>query len=168
MRDGLRGWAVFGALVLFLLGPSAAGAAPLRPTLFADTSTPTNTIVSYYNAIDRGEYARAYTYLLSDERPLYRHFTEDFVSTSFVKLGPMRLLGYVDVSSMRAAICVGVRLTSIDRQGQRTGYHGWYIVESTTGEEPTFGGWRIDLPASHIVPNRRGLHPMHDLRCKIV
>jgi hypothetical protein len=156
------------ALILSILVFGTAGASPVRPAPYSDTSTPTNTIISYYNAVDRGELTRAYSYLAVQSRPRLHQLEQDYADTIYVRLGAMRLLGYQEVSSVHAAMCVSVHFTSLDRQGQQHRYHGWYIVESSTGQEPAFGAWRINLAASHIVLNRRGLQPMQEQRCHVI
>jgi hypothetical protein len=158
-------WAAFCALALFLLaaGPAAAFT---RPLPFTDTSTPTNTLVSYFNAIDRSEYERAYSYLMAPTRVSFRDFELRWSGTLYARLEFARVVGYEQASPMQASVCVDVRLRVLPRQGRPLHYRGWYTMVSTTGEEPNFGGWRIDLTSSHLMVLRRGADV--DLGCHIV
>jgi hypothetical protein len=99
---------------------------------------------------------RAYTYLLAQSRPPFHQFGLRWTDTIYVRLDAARVAGYYSVSSMQAALCVNVRLHIVHRQGRPTRYGGYYVLDSTTGEEPDFGGWRIDLSASHLNVMHRG------------
>jgi hypothetical protein len=143
-------------LALFLLASGTAGALT-RPLLFDVTSTPTNTLTSYYNAIDRGEYERAYDYLAPQTRLSLHQFELRWANVQYARLEIAKVAGYVQASPMQASVCVDVRVRVLPRQGQPLRYRGWYTVVSTTGEEPNFGGWRIDLATSHLMLMKRGL-----------
>jgi hypothetical protein len=152
------------ALALFFTSGTAA--AFTRPLPFADTSSPTNTLVSYFNAIDRGEYERAYGYLVASTRLTLHQFELHWSNTLYARLQLARVAGYVQASPMQASVCVDVRLRVLPRQGKPLHYRGWYTMVSTTGEEPDFGGWRIELGASRLMIMRRGADI--DVGCHVV
>jgi hypothetical protein len=144
-----------GSLVLFLLVSGTAGAFT-RPDPYSDTSTPTNTLVSYYNAIDRGELARAYGYVSPQAHLTFHQFDLRWTGVAYVRLEFARVAGYVQASPMQASVCVNVRVRIAQHLGRPQRFRGWYTMESTTGEEPNFGGWRIDLDSSRLTVIRRG------------
>jgi hypothetical protein len=153
------------ALALFVLA-SGTAAAFTRPLPFADTSTPTNALVSYFNAVDRGEYERAYGYLMAPARVTLHQFEVHWAGTLYAHLDFARVAGYVQASPMQASVCVDVRLHVLPRQGKPLRYRGWYTLVSTTGEEPNFGGWRIDLGSSRLMVVKRGAD--FDVGCHVV
>jgi len=143
------------AMALVLLAAGTAHAFT-KPVLFDNTTTPTNTLVSYYNAINRDEEARAYSYILPQSRLTFRQFEDRWNDTTYVRIDSMRIVGYYSASSVQAAMCVSVRLDIFHSTPKPQHYRGWYVLQSTTGEEPNFGGWRIDLPSSHLDLVHRG------------
>ena len=57
-----------------------------EPTYLDDRSTPETVISSYYNAINRAEYARAYSYFGSADAPAYDQWETGYADTSHVEV----------------------------------------------------------------------------------
>jgi hypothetical protein len=76
--------AAAGLLLLALAGTTAAPGQE-QPAYRDDRSTPEAVIRSFYNAIDRGEYARAYSYYRDGEGVAdYRSFAAGYADTASV------------------------------------------------------------------------------------
>jgi len=144
---------------------SAAGASPALPTsvqaptpvpmaahpLFDNTDTPANVLHSFYNAINRREYRRAFAYLynMPGDAPNLARFTGGYDSTleDTVSLTPAP---YRIGANVNATTCVGFDLVARQTNGAVKHFGGWYVVRSTSGRNPTDEGWRIIMTASHI------------------
>jgi hypothetical protein len=73
------------ALIALLLASPAL--AQDEPAYLDDRSTPEAVISSYYNAINRAEYARAYSYFGADFAPGYDSWEFGYSDTSHVEVG---------------------------------------------------------------------------------
>ncbi len=69
-------------LVLLFATPARAQ----EETYLDDRSSPESVISSYYNAISRAEYARAYSYFGADFAPGYDRWAEGYADTSQVEV----------------------------------------------------------------------------------
>lgn len=128
--------------VLRLIAVLAVVATPVlaqdMPEYRDDRSTPQSLIESYYNAINRHEYARAYTYYGgSEEVGSYADFAKGFDTTASVVL----LTGSVTAEGGMSKVYAGVpvAIDSIDTDGTHTQYAGCYLtvlVEPTVQEPP--------------------------------
>jgi hypothetical protein len=92
-----------------------------------DRSTPEAVITSYYNAINRAEYARAYSYYGEDEAPSnYDRWERGYADTAFVEVR------YGDVTEEGAAgsvyYHVPVKLDVEMTDGQRRYFSGCYVI----------------------------------------
>jgi len=131
---------------------SAPTAVPTRtPTtwsLIDNTDTPVDVLHSFYNAINRHEYRRAFGYLavLPDDTPNFDVFKKGYANTlgDTVSLYPA---GYQNTVNGATATCVGFALTAHQTDGAVTRFGGWYMARATTGPN---GGWRIVMDWSHI------------------
>src|SRR5687768_13074326 len=70
-------------MALLLAAPAPAQDAP---DYLDDRSTPETVISSYYNAINRAEYARAYSYFGEDDAPNYEQWETGYSETSHVEV----------------------------------------------------------------------------------
>jgi hypothetical protein len=67
--------------------PKESAATQTPPEYLDDRSTPETLIKSYYNAINRGEYARAYSYYASDSPPQpFPQFQAGYENTASVEV----------------------------------------------------------------------------------
>lgn len=121
------------ALALLLASPALAQD---LPAYLDDRSDPASLVRSYYNAIARQEYARAYGYLASP--PDYRGFAAGYADTGAVEveLGPVTSEGAV--GSIYATVPAAVRATSA--AGEVTVFAGCYVTRQVQPsiQEPPF------------------------------
>ena len=108
-----------------------------------DRSTPEALITSYYNAISRAEYARAYSYYGGNAAPAnYDRWEMGYSDTSFVEIS----FGDIDEEGAAGSIyySVPVKLDVETTDGQHRYFSGCYVV-------------RLANPAIQGVP----FEPMH-------
>ena len=121
---------------------------PTMQPLIDNTDTPVDVLHSFYNAINRHEYQRAFGYLavLPDDKPDFDRFKAgyDYTVEDTVSLYPA---GYQNTVNGAAATCVGFALTAHQTDGAVTRFGGWYMARNTIGSN---GGWRIVMDWSHI------------------
>jgi hypothetical protein len=132
--------------------PSPEPAAPpiATPTPYDDTTTPVDALLSFYNAINRHDFRRAYSYLsFTDGRPL-RKFMAGYVDTRYDLIVHLLPAPYLTASNYHALTCVGIQLLAHNQNGQTVRYGGWYLVKSTSGQNPHFAGWRIQMPGTDV------------------
>jgi hypothetical protein len=117
---------------------TGAGAAD-EPAYRDDRSDPAAIVASYYNAIARHEYARAWSYF-GDEKPVadYLAFVAGFAATAGVTavLGTVRTEGAA--GSVYGAVPVAIAATAAD--GETTVYAGCYTTRQLqpAAQEPPF------------------------------
>jgi hypothetical protein len=114
------------------------------------TESPVAVLASYYNAVNRREYTRAYGYLAAQGRPAFATFAGGYADTGVVHITRLLVANGQQAGNAHAVSCVGIALVASSKEGSETGYGGWYQVTSTTGQNPYIGGWRIVLPGSQI------------------
>ncbi|MFT3972040.1 MAG: hypothetical protein QM699_00760 [Amaricoccus sp.] len=133
------------ALALLFAGP--AFAQDLPPYL-DDRSDPAALVRSYYNAVARHEYARAYGYL--ETPPDYPAFSAGYADTATVgiALGPVTTEGAA--GSIYGTVPVAVRATSAS--GAVTTFAGCYTTRQVQPsiQEPPFRP--IGITAGHLAP----------------
>lgn len=130
-------------LALLLAGPAFA---QQLPPYIDDRSDPASLVRSYYNAIARQEYARAYGYL--DSPPEYPAFTKGYADTASVELalGPVTSEGAA--GSIYGTVPAAVRATSTS--GTVTTFAGCYTTRQVQPsiQEPPFRP--IEITAGHM------------------
>jgi hypothetical protein len=112
-------------------------------TYLDDRSTPTGLVLSYYNAINRHEYLRAYSYWQDQSQlPSYDQFAQGFQNTASVQvsLGAMGL----SVGAGQTYYTVPVLLKSATTGGQQQAYSGCFTMH-------------LGLPSAQAVPPYQGL-----------
>jgi len=131
------------ALALLLAGP--AFAQDLPPYL-DDRSDPASLVRSYYNAIARQEYARAYGYLATP--PEYPSFAAGYADTAAIEieLGPATTEGAA--GSIYGTVPAAVRATSA--AGAVTVFAGCYVTRQIQPaiQEPPFRP--IEITQGHL------------------
>ncbi len=93
----LKSFAAYGAIAVVAIAASVSMAQmePEQPVYLDDRSTPEQLVLSYFNAINRGEFARAYSYFGPAEAPNFDawQFQFDDVVEAEVSFGEMALEG---------------------------------------------------------------------------
>jgi hypothetical protein len=118
--------------------------------LMDTTASPIDVLASYYNAVNRREYSRAYGYLEAQGRPAFATFADGYADTGVAHITRLLVANGQQAGNAHAITCVGIALVASSKEGSETGYGGWYQVTSTRGQNPYFAGWRIVLPGSQI------------------
>jgi hypothetical protein len=101
-----------------------------NPAYLDDRSSPEALLRSYYNAITRKEYARAYSYWDAEaaaaELPPYAQFRDGYAKTTSAQIstGPVSQGGHGGVLDY----AVPVRITATTSAGERQGFVGCYHV----------------------------------------
>ncbi len=115
------------------------------PPFYEDVSHPVTTLASYYNAINRQEYRRAYGYWHTPPQP-FDAFAAGFADTTAAVLvtGPYT---HPSRSSLRAG--VPVYLLAWHKDGSERGFYGCFRLERTTAES----AWRIQEATLRPAPS---------------
>lgn len=124
-------------------------ATPAPPAVFDATTSPAGVLSSFYNAINRRDFQRAYAYLSSHKGGSFTRWQKGYDDTaddSNIVLQPARYRGRVNG---RVRTCVGFQMIAHHWNGQNTKYGGWYMVEQTPGRDD----WRIVMAGTKIAPN---------------
>jgi hypothetical protein len=133
------------------LTPSATPAAPTTaptpepPTLpppplidepyYEDRSGPSTLLASYYNAINRREYARAWDYWGSPPSPSYEAFVQGFADTALVLL-TVRPPTWFGVAAGSTYASVPALLSAVHLDGSLHNFVGCFIVRRANVEGP--------------------------------
>jgi hypothetical protein len=124
------------AVALLLL--SAPALAQDGPDYLDDRSTPEAVISSYYNAINRAEYARAYSYFGQDDVPKYDSWEFGYSDTSHVEVsfGESAQEGAAGSTYWTLPVKLDVTAT----EGQHLYYAGCYTLRlvQPTNQSPPF------------------------------
>ncbi len=138
-------------LALLLIAAPALAQEP--PAYLDDRSDPASLVRSYYNAIARGEYARAYGYLATP--PDYAGFAAGYQDTAEVQLllGPVTSEGAA--GSVYATVPAAVR--AVDKAGKATVFAGCYVTRQVQPaiQDPPFRP--IEITDGHMAPADGGL-----------
>jgi hypothetical protein len=130
--------------------PSVETVAGVTPTAYDNTATPADVLKSFYNAINRHDFRRAYSYLSFTDGRSLRQFTAGYADTGFDYIVRLISAPYQNAANDHALTCVGIQLLAHNKNGQTVPYGGWYLVKRATGQNPQFAGWRIQMPGTHI------------------
>jgi hypothetical protein len=120
---------------------------PVNPNYIDDRSTPSQVIVSLYNAINRQEYLRAYNYWSdpSASQGNFNTFAKGYANTSAVSLVFGQITG--DAGAGQLYYTVPVILKSTARDGTHANFAACYIVhraQPANFGEPPFNPMNID------------------------
>lgn len=133
-------------------GPSAAalaqGSTGAMPAVFDSTASAADTLLSFYNAVNRRDYTRAFSYITARDRRNYGKFARGYADTQAVTVTSLLPAPYLNGSNFHATTCLGFALLARHKDGHSVRYGGWYMLQSTTGQAPNYGGWRIVLDPS--------------------
>ena len=140
-------------------GLAASGGSTDLPAVVDSTASPSDVLRSYYNAIDRGEYKRAYVYLAANDGRSPAAFSRGYKDTQSVDLVQVQPAPYQTAGNGHDTTCVGVALVARHWNGMTVRYGGWYLLQSAPGRNPRVRGWRIAVHGSHIVANGHATVP---------
>jgi len=126
--------------------------AAVSPRVAADNgdTSPTATLLNYYRALNRKAFVRAFGLIAAADQRNFAHFQSGFKDTAYDTIEVLDPAPYLNVSNDHATACVAFQIEARHNNGKTVEYGGWYALQSTTGQSPSFGGWRIALSRSHI------------------
>ncbi|MCQ0970846.1 hypothetical protein MLD63_10460 [Paracoccus sp. TK19116] len=115
------------------------------PDYSDDRSTPEALVTSLYNAIDRREYLRGWSYFASETAPDYETFRDGYATTEDVELR----IGSVETEGAAGSIhsLVPVAIRATDEGGEATVFTGCYRltqVQPAAQDTPPFRPIQID------------------------
>ncbi|SDE67075.1 hypothetical protein SAMN05421538_10975 [Paracoccus isoporae] len=110
-----------------------------------DRSSAARVVTSLYNAIDRGEYLRGWSYFAPGAAPPFERFRDGYADTAQVelRLGPTESDGAA--GTLRFSVPVAIRATG--RDGSRTVFIGCYalsMVQPANQATPPYRPIRIE------------------------
>ena len=122
-------------------------ASPTTVDYIDDRSNPSQVIVSFYNAINRQEYLRAYDYWTNPSTSLgsFPSFANGYTDTASVNLVFGKITG--DAGMSQVYYTVPVLLKTISNTGARNNYAACYVVHAAAPEvfgAPPFSPMSID------------------------
>jgi hypothetical protein len=120
---------------------------PVMPNYIDDRSTPSQVIVSLYNAINRQEYLRAYNYWIdpSTSQGSFSAYANGYKNTASVKLVFGQITG--DAGAGQLYYTVPVILKTANKDGTHANFAACYIVHQSQPAnfgEPPFNPMSID------------------------
>lgn len=110
-----------------------------------DRSTPERLISSFYNAINRNEYLRAWSYFRDDAAPEYDTFRDGYADTASVRLRTGEVTSEGAAGSIHSLVPVVIEATGTG--GETTVFAGCYKltqVQPAAQETPPFRPIQID------------------------
>ena len=159
MRPLVRLLAPVAAVVLFVLallpGNTSARASSHVP-YYENRTDPVGLLRSYYNAVNRGEYRRAYSYWetpASSLRQSYAQFARGYADTSYVALYTGRTFGEGAAGSTYVSIPTVLVATHTDRSVHR--YYGCYVMRHVNpgiSTSPEARYWHIYSGHMQVAP----------------
>jgi hypothetical protein len=134
---------------LFLLLALASPAIADEPAYLDDRSTPEAVVASYYNAIERQEFARAYSYFGSGSGPEYEGWKAGYAETRSVSVSFGRLA--TEGAAGSTYYSLPVRLDATNSDGSTAAFAGCYVLRlaQPTIQEPPFEGIHIESATLH-------------------
>jgi hypothetical protein len=112
--------------VLLAQACAAYGVPAPAQTSYADQNTPVDLLASFYNAIDRQEYQRAYGYWESPPSP-YGQFVQGYADTAGVQL-IVQLPAFIDAGAGNLHAAIPTVLVATKRDGSQQTFVGCYTT----------------------------------------
>lgn len=135
------------ALAALLLAPAALA----EPAYLDDRSDPAALIRSYYNAVARQEYARAWSYY-AEPKPAsgYDAFAAGYADTATVEVAIGEVASEGAAGSIYSTVPVAVTAAAAD--GATRGFAGCYTIVQVQPavQEPPFRP--LEITAAHLAP----------------
>lgn len=147
------------AVVAVITSASMAQTADAPPYM-DDRSTPEAVISSYYNAINRSEYARAYSYFGKDAAPEYDGWEMGYADTGHVEVSFGQIAQEGAAGSLYYTLPVQLDVTSTKGAEHRY-YAGCYQLRlaQPANQTPPFEGIHIESADLRKVEGRPGFAP---------
>ena len=147
----------FAALGLVIATPTLAA----QPAYMDDRSTAASLVRSYYNAINRQEYARAYTYFGDNNAPQsYASFAAGYANTASVSVVTGTAVG--DGAAGSTYFTLPVAIDAVSSNGTHTQFAGCYttrLVQPTIQDPPVTPMFIFKAKLSPAHGNIRSLLP---------
>lgn len=136
-------------LLLFAGLLAAPALAQEQPDYLDDRSDPQAVISSYYNAIDRKEYARAYGYFGEGAAPAYDAWVAGYADTASVAVGFGEMAQEGAAGSIYYTVPVTLEVSRTDGTSAR--FAGCYTLRlaQPLNQEPPFEGIHIEDAKLH-------------------
>lgn len=131
--------------LMFLFVASSALAGPQAERYIDDRSSPERVVISLYNAINRHEYLRAWSYFQEETAPPFDIFSEGYADTAQVELRIGEVQTEGAAGSIHSLVPLALQATSND--GSVTVFTGCYHltqVQPGAQAEPPFRPILID------------------------
>jgi hypothetical protein len=132
--------------------PTASPAPPIDVPYYEERTGPTSLLASYYNAINRQEYSRAWTYWENPPDPSFEDFVQGFSDTASVLLAvrpPTRFEGAA--GSTYTSIPALMRAKHTD--GGRHNFVGCFVARrSNVGTAGAEQEWSLYEASVHLAP----------------
>ncbi|MCT4331758.1 hypothetical protein MU516_02610 [Paracoccus sp. YLB-12] len=138
-------------LLVLGIGLAAAApaiAAPATDPFIDDRSSAERVVTSLYNAIDRQEYLRGWSYFSESTAPAYEEFRDGYANTEAVELRIGEATSEGAAGSIHSSVPVALRATTTD--GTTTVYQGCYRltqVQPAIQDAPPYRPIQIDSGA---------------------
>jgi len=116
---------VFACLALLAAVPAAA----VTPAYLDDRSTPQTLIRSYYNAITRSEYSRAYSYYPANTLPAFATWSKGYENTRSVEVLTGKAIADPGAGNIYYNLPVAIR--SVSKAGKVEVFGGCYVLHIT-------------------------------------
>ncbi len=126
--------------------PPPTGAPEPRP-FYEDQSHPVTLLASYVNALNRGEYARAWDYWENPPNPSLADFQNGYADTAFVLLAAHPPTWYEGAAGSAYAQ-VPTLLMATHTDASQHNFVGCYVVRSSNVEGAPPGWWLFDATFS--------------------
>lgn len=139
-------------LLAVLAGQAAA---QTNPPVYSDNrSSPADVVSSLYNAINRHEYLRGWSYFRPESAPDYQGFAAGYADTDHVELRLGKVASDGAAGSIHSQVPVALRATATN--GKTTVFEGCYLVtqvQPAVQETPPFRPIMID--SGHLQKSTR-------------
>ena len=152
--------------------PAATALAYERPDYLDDRSTPETLLASYANAINLGQYVRAYSYwepsAAADQLPPYDDFAQGFANTESVEITTGTVTS--DVGAGQIYYSVPVALVAKTTSGATQTFVGCYTFHLARPEiqsQPPFQPLGIRSASVQQVPNNADVAAMLLTACPL-
>ena len=141
------------AAISIALGVAAPAWAAHQPTYLDDRSTAASLVNSFYNAVNRHEYARAYTYFGDSSAPQpYQQFADGYADTVSVAVATGRVLS--DGAAGSTYFTLPVAIDALQSDGSHKQFAGCYVTRLV---QPGIQ----DPPVTPMVIYKAALHVAH-------
>jgi hypothetical protein len=132
--------------------PTASPALPTGEPYYEDRSGPTRLLASYYNAINRQEYARAWAYWENPPDPSFENFVRGFSDTASVLLA-VRPPTWFEGAAGSTYTSIPALMTAKHTDGSRHNFVGCFVARrSNVGAAGAEQEWLLYEATVHLTP----------------